>query len=272
MSERRQFKPSDHTFVVCAYGESPYLEVCIQSLKAQKIRTNIIMTTSTPSAFFSDLAEKYNIPLIINEKKIGKSDIATDWNFAISCAKTPLVTIAHQDDIYKPDFISRTIESLNGTKRPLIAFTDYGEMRGSQEVIYNKLLNIKRIMLLPLRLKALWPSRFVRRRILSFGSPICCPSVTFVPANLPEKLFIPGYLGGIDWQAWERFSRLKGEYVFVNEVLMLHRIHPDSATTSIIEGHQRSEEDFEMFCRFWPKWIAGIIAHYYRKGEKQNEL
>ncbi len=272
MSVRKQFAPSEHTFAVCAYGESPYLEECIQSLKGQTTRTNIIMTTSTPSGFLSDISEKYNIPLIVNEKKAGNSDIATDWNFAISCAKTPLVTIAHQDDIYKPDFAYKTLENINKTKHPLIAFTDYGEMRGSEEVTDNKLLNIKRIMLLPLRIRSLWKSRFVRRRILSFGSPICCPSVTFVPANLPQKLFISGYLGGIDWQSWERFSRLKGEFVFVNEILMLHRIHPDSATTSIIAGHQRSEEDFEMFCRFWPRWIARIIAHYYRNGEKQNTL
>ena len=102
--------------------------------------------------------------------------------------------------------------------------------------------------------------------------PICCPSVTYGPENLTDPLFVPGFKGGIDWQAWEQYSRLDGQFVFVNKILMLHRIHEESETTAIIQGHQRSDEDYEMFCMFWPKWIARIIAHFYRKGELQNDL
>jgi len=28
----------DHTFAICAYGESPYLEECIKSIKNQIVR------------------------------------------------------------------------------------------------------------------------------------------------------------------------------------------------------------------------------------------
>ena len=52
-----------HTFVICAYKESPFLEECILSLKKQKLTSNIIMITSTPNSFISELAEKYHIPL-----------------------------------------------------------------------------------------------------------------------------------------------------------------------------------------------------------------
>lgn len=272
MSQRKHYRAADHTFVVCAYGESRYIEECIRSLLNQSLKTNIIMTTSTPNEYLKAISKKYGIELIVNKELQGNSNIASDWNFAVSCAKTPLVTIAHQDDVYKREYTRKIIASANKAKKPLIIFTDYGELREGKEVTNNKLLNIKRIMLLPLRLRIFWPSVFVRRRILSIGSPICCPSVTYVPENLPSELFIPGYLGGIDWQAWERYSRLKGDFVFANEILMLHRIHIESATTSIIQGHQRSQEDYDMFCKFWPKWFARIIAHYYRKGESQNEL
>ena len=30
--------PYTHVFAVCAYGESPYLESCLRSLKAQTIK------------------------------------------------------------------------------------------------------------------------------------------------------------------------------------------------------------------------------------------
>ena len=41
----REFK--NHTFVICAYKESKYLEECIKSLINQTVKSNIIMTTST---------------------------------------------------------------------------------------------------------------------------------------------------------------------------------------------------------------------------------
>ncbi|WP_027206072.1 glycosyltransferase [Butyrivibrio fibrisolvens] len=272
MIVNNRFTSKDHTFAICAYGESRYIEECIRSVTSQTVNTNVLIATSTPNEYLENLAKKYNIPYYINEKMKGRSNIATDWNFAISCAETPLVTIAHQDDLYKPDFAKQVIQEFNKTEHPLIAFTDYAEYRNGKEVSDIKNLNIKRIMLLPLRLHILWKSRFVRRSILSLGSAICCPSVTYVPENLPKQLFIPGYRGGIDWQAWERFSRLRGEFVFVNSILMVHRIHEESETSAIIKGHERSEEDYQMFCKFWPKPIAWILEHFYRKGEEQNNL
>ena len=269
---KNTYTAKDHTFAVCAYGESPYLEECIQSVIRQKIPTNILIATATPNSFISDLAQKYEIPLFINEKAIGKSNIANDWNYAYHCAHTELVTITHQDDIYLQDYSQNVLEGFNRAHHPLIAFTDYSELRDGREVSDNRLLNVKRVMLLPLRLRLLWNSIFVRRRILSFGSAICCPSVTFVKMNLPEKLFISGYRSDLDWQAWEAISKRKGAFVYCSAILMSHRIHEDSATTAIIADNDRTKEDFEMYCKFWPVWIARILEHYYRNSEKQNEL
>lgn len=267
------YTAKDHTFAICAYGESRYLENCIESVFAQKIKTNVIIATSTPNDYIKGLAEKYNIRMYVNDKMVGKSNIATDWNYAVGMTKTPLVTITHQDDIYHPDYARVIIKNINRTKHPLIAFTDYSELRnGGIEVKSNKLLNIKRIMLFPMRPRWAWSSKFIRRRMLSLGSAICCPSVTYVKDNLPQQLFIPSYKGVIDWQAWERFSRLKGEFVFCNDILMSHRIHAESETTALIADSNRSREDFEMYCKFWPKWIARILEHFYRKGEEQNNL
>lgn len=40
-----------HTFVICAYKESPYLEACIRSLKKQTVASAICLATSTPSDY-----------------------------------------------------------------------------------------------------------------------------------------------------------------------------------------------------------------------------
>ena len=67
-----------HTFVICAYKESPFLEECIISLKKQRLKSNIIMVTSTPNSYISSLADKYQILLKVNT---GESGIVQDWNF-----------------------------------------------------------------------------------------------------------------------------------------------------------------------------------------------
>ena len=70
-----------HTFVICAYKESEFLEECVESLKKQTIKSNIIMVTSTPNEHIKKIAHKYGIKLFVNK---GEGGIAQDWNFGIA--------------------------------------------------------------------------------------------------------------------------------------------------------------------------------------------
>ena len=97
-----EYQNTDHTFAVCAYKESPYLESCIKSLVNQKVKSNIIVCTSTPCEFIENMAKKYDIPYYVRE---GKSDICDDWNFSVACTKTNYVTVAHQDDVYNEHYV-----------------------------------------------------------------------------------------------------------------------------------------------------------------------
>ena len=263
------FKATDYVFVICAYKKSPYLEACIHSLKQQQLPVKIILITSTPNSHIEALVQKYKLEYHVNT---GKSGIAEDWNFGLHMAKGRLITLAHQDDIYEPAFAKTVLDEINKHSDPLIAFTNYGEIRNETYVTKNCLLNIKRLMLFPMQVRKFQDIRFIRRRILSFGSPICCPSVTFVKENLPETFFLSGYRSDVDWQAWERLSKNKGSFIYCKDILMFHRIHEDSETTAIIADHGRTKEDFDMLCRFWPKPIARLIGHFYRKGEISNRL
>lgn len=258
-----------HTFVICAYKESPYLEDCILSLTKQTVKSNIIMATSTPCKHITDLAEKYSIDLYVNDAAPG---IATDWNFAYSKADTPYITIAHQDDIYLKNYTEEILKAIDLAKKPLIAFSCYGELRGNKKVFKSKLLTVKKLLLIPLSFKPLWGAKLARRMSLSLGSCICCPSVTFARENLSEVLFTSEFKSNLDWQAWYRISKLKGEFVYCKKSLMLHRIHEESETTRIINDNNRSSEDYEMFRCFWPKPIAKLINKFYSSGEKSNSL
>ena len=113
---------TNHTFAICAYKESEYLEDCIKSLKGQTVKTNIIMATSTPNDYVKNLADKYNIPLFVRD---GKSDIRDDWNFAYNSAKTDWVTIAHQDDEYNKKYVEEMLKKINQVKNPIAFVSDY---------------------------------------------------------------------------------------------------------------------------------------------------
>ena len=51
---------------------------------------------------------------------------------------------------------------------------------------------------------------------------------------------------------------------------MCHRIHEESTTSSLIENNIRLEEDYQMFCKFWPKPIAKFLMHFYKNAIKTN--
>lgn len=262
------YSHSDHTFAVCAYKESPYLEQCLDSLFGQSVKTNVIVATATPNGYIEKVCRKFDVPMHVRD---GEPGIASDWNYAISCASTPLVTIAHQDDTYGSEYAKRMLNAVNSVGRPLLYFTNYGELREGERVDENAILRIKRVMLTPLKLSSMKNSRFLRRRILSLGTPICCPSVTFVTPHIPMPIFSEKMKCSLDWDAWERVSRLEGGYLYDSEILMHHRIHEDSETTAMIKDNTRTREDTEMFERFWPRPVARFLASSYQKSQKSNQ-
>lgn len=259
----------NHTYAVCAYKESAYLEECVKSLLAQTVKSNIFIATSTPNEHITAVASKYGLEVLVND---GEKGIGGDWNFAYNSAKTPLVTIAHQDDIYEPRYTESMLEFVNASENPIIYFCSYGELRDGKKVYDNKLLKIKKIMLSPLKVKAFRTSKWVRRRILSFGCPICCPSVTYIKDAVGDTPFTNSYLSNIDWQQWEIQSVKKGSFVYNKEPLMCHRIHGGSTTSEIIGDNKRSKEDYDMFLKFWPKSIAKPLSKVYAKSEKSNNV
>ena len=261
------YKAEDHTFALCAYGKSRYLEDCIVSLKNQTVQSNILISTSTPSEYIQQLAEKHRIPVFINE---GEKGIGADWNYAYRCAATGLVTIAHQDDIYEPEYTQQMLAQINQEKDPILWFCDYCELRNGEKVYANKNLKIKRVMLFPLRGKLFRNSDFVRRRILSIGNAICCPSVTHVKKKTGQDICSLTMKVSLDGDPWDRQSKKNGAFLYCAKPLMCHRIHEESATTALIASKTRREEDLEMFRRFWPDGVAKRIAKYYSASENSN--
>ena len=261
-------KSNNHSFAILAYKKSKYLEVCIQSLLEQTSRDFVYISTSTPSAFISDIAEKYNITVHVNPEG---GSIANDWSFALQKAKTKYVTLAHQDDVYFNEYSEKMLANAERANDAVIIFCDYVENIDKKNRTHTLLLLVKRILLLPFYMNAgTIRSTFIKRLALAFGSPICCPSVTYNINLIGNFSFDNNFKINLDWDAWVRLSKLKGSFVFVPERLMAHRIHLDAATTTGIKNNQRQKEDLILFQRLWGKSIAKILSIFYSLSYKLN--
>ena len=262
----------EHVFAICAYGESPYLAACVASLEAQLAPSPILLCTATPSARLEQMAREHHLTYCVNRDA---PNIAGDWNFALAQAKAAgarYATLCHQDDLYLPDYGEGFRKAAERDPSLLIYFSDYGEQRREETVTSSRLLKIKRLLLMPLRPRAAQTRVSCKRMALCLGDPICCPAVTFNLDRLPLPLFETGMSTNLDWQTWEKISRLPGRFAYDPAVRMLHRIHPGSTTSQVLgEGGRRSQDEV-MYSKFWPRAVARLLTRLYAASEKSNNL
>ena len=259
----------NHSFAVMAYQDSPYLSECLNSLKAQTVESNIYITTSTPSSYIDDTAKKYGVPVFVTESGKG---IAHDWNFSLQSAKTKYVTLAHQDDLYMPEYAASCFNAAEKFTDTLISFTGYDELVGDRERSDTLLLRVKRFMLsffMPFRNNI--RGKFWKRKLLSLGCPIPAPSVLYNYELLKGFQFSSEFSINMDWDAWYQMAKMEGRFVCVKKKLLRHRIHAQSATTIGLKANKRQMEDLKMFQRFWPKILAKLLATIYSRGYKYND-
>ena len=157
-----------HTFAVCAYKDSPYLEACLRSVTGQSLPTRTILCTSTPSLYIERLAERYAIPLSCpggGEARSGRT-----WNFAYQMAESDFVTIAHQDDLYGRDYV-KTLAACAARYPDMCLFTtDHMTVRDHQMVPGERLWLVKKLLRIPLKAHGLAHIPFVKKAALRFGT------------------------------------------------------------------------------------------------------
>ncbi|QGX47171.1 glycosyltransferase [Streptococcus equinus] len=259
-----------HTIAICAYGESSYLEECIRSVEQQTVSSDVYLYTSTPNDYIKSIAEKHHLPLYVGERK----SIGADWNQALSHCKTTYATIVHQDDLYDETFTEKVMISFEKHPDSTITYTDYHELKmtaeGAKDIASNQNLKIKRLMLNVL--SACPGSKWWRNRVLSFGNPICCPSVSYNMSKLSDFEFDEEMKTSLDWYAWYTIStQYKGRFSYIKEPLMFHRIHEESETTATISNNTRTNEDLQMYQLLWPKAIANFLIKFYQKSQNSNQ-
>lgn len=252
----------EHIFVVAAYGKSPYLEDCLRSLSTQSRPSPIIISTSTPFDGLDELASRYKAGLHVHGPNHG---IGADWNQALSIADAALITIAHQDDVYGPEFSARAVHAHRVCPGAAYSFCDAGEIfsDGSQRKATRNQL-VKRLLVGAAFTGKTHIHGGLRRRILfGFGNPIVCPTVTINRSNDPAFKFREDLRTNMDWLAWIDLSANSG-IIRIPEALIYRRVHDSSETASCINDGARGIEDTMVFQSLWPRSIAKTIAFVYR--------
>ncbi|MFH1379292.1 MAG: glycosyltransferase [bacterium] len=263
---------SNHSFAVVAYKDSPYLEECLKSLQRQSYQSSIMVFTSTPSSYIESMCNNLNVRMEINPHR---ASIAEDWSFAFNRSSTKYVTLAHQDDIYMPEYAQICMNSMNESKKKvLLIFTNYREILDNSMVrALSPALFVKRILLNTASMFGSgFNSIFTKKMLLSLGNMVSCPTVMYNKELIGEFNFSSAYSYNLDWDAWLRFSDMDGAYRYIKRPVVSHRIHSSSETNAHIMSENRRKEEKDIFRRIWPYPIADIISFMYAFGSRSSKV
>lgn len=265
-----------HTFAVCAYKDSPYLEECLRSVTSQTVKSEVICCTSTPSSYIRELTARYQVPLYVRD---GASNIREDWMFAYGKAQGRFVTIAHQDDRYRSDYAEKLLKAWKKYPDLLLFASDYltirmTEKEGKMKAIpepFNMVWLVKKILRLPLRFHFLADRTWIKRSSVWFGNSICCPSCTYNKEQIGDDMFHSEYDFALDWDNLYELAGKKGRFICSEKPLIAYRVHAAATTKACIEDKRRPEDEMAMFRKMWPDWMVKILMHFYRKAYKEYE-
>jgi glycosyltransferase involved in cell wall biosynthesis len=253
----------DHDAVVPAYGDSPFLEMCLASLRDQTRPPALLVTTSTPSPFIEALCRRFEAPLVVNHQGGG---IAADWNFALHASGARYVTLAHQDDVYFPQFAQASLTAFERTPQASLSFTRYREIDDEGRPKSSKISLVKGLIETLTLGGAIAVKGARLRAYLSLGNPLPCSSVTFDRAALPDFTFSDELSSNLDWKAWLDLCEAGVIFARAPEPLVGRRHNALTETARLIKSGKRKTEDLIMFERLWPGPIARIIARLYEAG------
>ncbi len=247
-----------------AYGESPYLVECLDSLKRQSVPIDVLIVTSTPNQFIKLAALRYELPVLVNPKR---GTIADDWNFALKQGRHNLLVLAHQDDIYHSDFAKRTLNFFARHQNCAVAFTDSNELVNNQLVVNNSRELVKKFLRkIAFGFKETIHRNFHFRLLLGLGCSISCPSVIFNRAVIPNFFFSDEFSVNLDWDAWSRLGKSGVKFGYIRGDLLTHRIHAEAETQLAIADQRRQREDSIIFLRYWPPFFAKLLLKFYKLG------
>lgn len=196
--------------------------------------------------------------------------------FAYRKARGRLVTIAHQDDVYRKNYAKELKRAYEKYPDLLVFASDYLTIKMQQDgtektEAVNAVWLVKKLLRLPLRLTFLADRTGIKRSSLLFGNSICCPSCTYHKAVIGEDMFHSEYEFALDWDNLYELAGKPGRFVCSEKPLLAYRVHEGATTKACIKDQRRAGDEAAMFRKMWPNRMVRLLMHFYKMAYKEYE-
>ena len=69
----------------------------------------------------------------------------------------------------------------------------------------------------------------------------------------------------------KEIAKEKGRFTYIPKNLFYYRIHDGATTKACLKNQEKTQEELEMFAKFWPKPVVKLLMHFYKMGYKSYE-
>jgi len=225
------------TVAIPAYNGARFLREAITSILGQTWRELTVTCIDDASADDSAaVADSMGVRVVRNPSRIG---LAANWNRALDLCETEFLVIAHQDDVYAPQFIERMIATLDRHPRAFAAHCKSTAIDEDGREIEDPAALFK---------ERFWPrgEKEVETELTTLrrGNYVIAPAVMLrMPA---AGRFNEAYEFVTDWDYWLR-GLLDGKTMIgLNERLVSFRRHAATATLASERSMRRYEEELQL--------------------------
>lgn len=232
------------TFVMPVYNGTRHLREAIDSILRQDVHLICVDDASTDDS--AAIIRATGAALVQNPQRLG---LAGNWNRAMALVTTPAFVLAHQDDVYEPDFAATMIALLDAHPRAFIAHCKTIPIDDAGRVIDTPAARYK---------ESLWPARDPYEEAggaaiarLARGNFIVAPSVIFrTDAARAIGRFSPMQFV-LDWEYW--FRGLLAGYTIAgtHRRLVRFRRHERTATRATELTLDRYREEIAL-----QRWLS----------------
>lgn len=190
-----------------------------------------------------------------NEPALG---IGGNWNRCLELVSTPFVCLAHQDDVYAPDYLARMLAALRARPDAGIAHCRASAMDVHGVPFLSPAERFK---------DHFWKhapgaDRAAHYARLYRGNFVCCPSVLYrTEAVRAAGEFRTDLRFALDWEFGFRLLRAGWGVVDVDALLLHYRRHEGAASNAANADRSRFEEELQVLAAARRDGIAaGLLA------------
>jgi hypothetical protein len=169
--------------------------------------------------------------------------IGGNWNRCVELVETPFLCLAHQDDVYEPQYLERLLAALQARPDAGLAHCRASAMDAGGSAFESLAERFK---------EHFWKrdpgeDRAAHYARLWCGNFVCCPTVLYrTEAVRKAGPFRTDLRFALDWEYWFRLLRHGYAIADVPELLMHYRRHAAAASAGATADRSRFDEELRV--------------------------